>query len=116
MSQGGSGTAALAARQARQIDRYLAACQLGITLSSLGLGWLGEPAFARLHWSKQSIVAARTSRNELHRSVCDPGGLCFTDGRIGTTEIPWLLAGLDLPWAESEMMVPPTGFEPVLPP
>ena len=38
----------LAARQARQIDRYLAACQLGITTTSLGLGWLGEPAFASI--------------------------------------------------------------------
>ncbi|MFL9923144.1 hemolysin family protein [Herbaspirillum lusitanum] len=31
-----------------QLDAYLSACQLGITLSSLGLGWIGEPAFARL--------------------------------------------------------------------
>src|SRR5262245_54358477 len=30
------------------IDAYLSACQLGITLASLGLGWIGEPAFARL--------------------------------------------------------------------
>lgn len=30
------------------LDEYLSACQLGITLASLGLGWVGEPAFARL--------------------------------------------------------------------
>jgi CBS domain containing-hemolysin-like protein len=30
------------------LDVYLSACQLGITLASLGLGWIGEPAFARL--------------------------------------------------------------------
>ena len=32
----------------RQLDAYLSACQLGITLASLGLGWIGEPAFASL--------------------------------------------------------------------
>jgi len=31
-----------------QLDAYLSACQLGITLASLGLGWVGEPAFARI--------------------------------------------------------------------
>ncbi len=30
------------------LDAYLSACQLGITLASLGLGWVGEPAFASL--------------------------------------------------------------------
>lgn len=33
---------------ARHLDEYLSACQLGITLSSLGLGWIGEPVFADL--------------------------------------------------------------------
>ncbi|MES3022316.1 MAG: hemolysin family protein [Pseudomonadota bacterium] len=31
-----------------ELDAYLSACQLGITLASLGLGWVGEPAFASL--------------------------------------------------------------------
>lgn len=36
------------ARVHSHLDAYLSACQLGITLTSLGLGWVGEPAFARL--------------------------------------------------------------------
>lgn len=40
---------------ARHLDAYLSACQLGITLASLGLGWIGEPVFAKIlepfyHW------------------------------------------------------------------
>ena len=31
-----------------QLPAYLSASQLGITLASLTLGWLGEPAFAEL--------------------------------------------------------------------
>ncbi|MCL2124072.1 MAG: hemolysin family protein, partial [Desulfovibrionaceae bacterium] len=30
------------------LDAYLSVCQLGITLASLGLGWIGEPAVASL--------------------------------------------------------------------
>lgn len=38
-----------AARHATtHLDAYLSACQLGITIASLALGWLGEPAVARL--------------------------------------------------------------------
>jgi magnesium and cobalt exporter, CNNM family len=40
--------AALAERQHEQIDEYLSACQVGITMASIGIGFLGEPAIARL--------------------------------------------------------------------
>lgn len=44
----GNSRAKLASRLTNNLDAYLSACQLGITLSSLGLGWIGEPAVARL--------------------------------------------------------------------
>ncbi|WP_101297120.1 hemolysin family protein [Halegenticoccus soli] len=40
--------AALVENAIQNLDDYLAVCQLGITLSSLGLGWIGEPAVADL--------------------------------------------------------------------
>src|SRR6266436_2571158 len=39
---------ALAREVASRLDEYLSACQLGITMVSLGLGWVGEEAFAGL--------------------------------------------------------------------
>ncbi len=30
------------------LDEYLSACQLGITVTALGIGWLGEPTFAHI--------------------------------------------------------------------
>jgi CBS domain containing-hemolysin-like protein len=38
--------AALAVQIQDDLSRYLSACQLGITLTSLGIGFLGEPAIA----------------------------------------------------------------------
>jgi len=44
----GNRRAGLAQKLVKNLDAYLSACQLGITLSSLALGWIGEPAVARL--------------------------------------------------------------------
>jgi magnesium and cobalt exporter, CNNM family len=48
MAQRGDRRAALALRAVRSLVRYISATQLGITLTSLGLGWVGEPAVADL--------------------------------------------------------------------
>ncbi len=48
MAKGGDAHAARALEITQRLDAYLSATQLGITLASLGLGWLGEPALAHL--------------------------------------------------------------------
>jgi CBS domain containing-hemolysin-like protein len=48
MRDEGKAGAALALHEIDRIDEYLSACQLGITMASLGIGFLGEPAIASL--------------------------------------------------------------------
>jgi CBS domain containing-hemolysin-like protein len=48
LAEGGSRGAAQALVAIDRIDEYLSAAQVGITMASIGLGFLGEPALARL--------------------------------------------------------------------
>ncbi|MBM3264077.1 MAG: HlyC/CorC family transporter [candidate division Zixibacteria bacterium] len=48
LAQKGRKTAQMAQRILLHLDTYLSACQLGITLASLGLGWVGEPYVAKM--------------------------------------------------------------------
>ena len=50
-----------------QLDTYLSACQLGITLTSLGLGWIGEPAVAAL--LEPLLAAAGVTQPELLEGI-----------------------------------------------
>lgn len=47
-AEAGSSRARTTSHILSHLDRYLSACQLGITLASLILGWLAEPAIAEL--------------------------------------------------------------------
>ena len=48
----------------KNLEAYLAACQLGITMASLGLGWIGEPAVAAL--LKPVLIPLSISESTLH--------------------------------------------------
>ncbi|WP_137743629.1 hemolysin family protein [Robertmurraya siralis] len=44
----GSKSAIAAKKVITHLDEYLSACQLGITVTALGIGWLGEPTIAKM--------------------------------------------------------------------
>ena len=48
LEQEGSTRAAVVHDALRDMDAYLSVCQVGITIASLGLGWVGEPAVSHL--------------------------------------------------------------------
>lgn len=48
LSKQGNSTAEVALDQIEDLDRFVAAVQLGVTISSIGLGWVGEATLARL--------------------------------------------------------------------
>lgn len=48
LASGGSVTAKYAYKVVNDLNSYLSACQLGITLASLALGWIGEPTVSKI--------------------------------------------------------------------
>jgi CBS domain containing-hemolysin-like protein len=69
--QGGNRLALHAKHIISRLDKYLAATQLGITLASLGLGWIGEPVVSRIIINIMSLAGVEIEP-ELARHIALP--------------------------------------------
>jgi CBS domain containing-hemolysin-like protein len=67
LAAGGQSRAKLLLASLHDLDNYIAATQLGITMSSLALGWVGEPALAHLiEPPVESVVGSWASTTVSH--------------------------------------------------
>lgn len=60
-SKRGSFTAKITLHLISHLNEYLSACQLGITIASLGLGWIGEPVVSKIILAIFNLVGIDTS-------------------------------------------------------
>lgn len=66
-SKKGSNPAKLASHIVKNLDGYLAATQLGITLASLGLGWVGEPVVSKIILRFMELINLEISDQLAHQ-------------------------------------------------
>ena len=91
LSNEGSSAARLTVRIQANLESYLAACQLGITMASLGLGWVGEPAVAAI--LEPWFSSMGMSDDMIHTSAFVVGFLTFSALHIVVGEqVPKTLA------------------------
>ncbi|HVU08737.1 MAG TPA: hemolysin family protein [Verrucomicrobiae bacterium] len=84
----------------RNLNSYLSATQLGITMASLGLGWIGEPIFASLFTPLFHLLGIESAT--LLRSISFAVGftvLTFLSIVIGELAPKWLTIQKPLPVA-----------------
>jgi CBS domain containing-hemolysin-like protein len=62
----GSRRARITQNLVQHLDAYLSAVQLGITMASLGLGWVGEPALAHLAGPVLQVAGLEANSTALH--------------------------------------------------
>jgi CBS domain containing-hemolysin-like protein len=105
----GNRRARLAQKVIQNLDASLSACQLGITLASIGLGWIGEPIFTSLlapvmNWLDIGSIAVRkTIATVIGMSV-----ITFLHISAGEQAPKWL--AIQKPVAASLLVVQPLSW------
>src|SRR2546425_10729919 len=80
------------------LDASLSACQLGITLASLGLGWVGEPVFAALLAPLMDALSVGSPRiREVTAVVVGMTAITFLHISAGEQAPKWLAIQKPLP-------------------
>ena len=88
-------------------DRYIAATQLGITMASLGLGWLAEPALATLFEPALSFLPAHLAVATAHSIAVAIAFAIITAAEIVFGELAPKWIALERPEATAIWLVQP---------
>lgn len=89
-------------------DRYLAAAQLGITMTSLGLGWMGEPAIAALIQPSLAWLPAPVAAPTAHRAAVAVAFALITAVQMVLGEQVPKLVALERSESTAKWVIPPT--------
>ena len=104
----GNRRAASVRRAISQPENYIAATQLGITMASLGLGWIGEPAVAQLIEPTLHGVAGPWAQASSHSVAVALAFACITALHIVFGELAPKTVALQNPEGTSLLVATPT--------
>src|SRR3989442_6872645 len=82
LAEEGNRTAKIIQTQLQHLDTYIAATQLGITLASLALGWIGEPSLANLIEPLFAWVGGAAAEELAHSAAIALSFALITAGHI----------------------------------
>jgi magnesium and cobalt exporter, CNNM family len=89
-------------------DSYIAATQLGITMASIGLGWIGEPALASMIMPALTSLPAVIAETTAHSIAVAIAFAIVTALHIVLGELAPKTIALDKPEATALLVVKPT--------
>ena len=88
-------------------DRYIAATQLGITMASLGLGWLAEPALATIFQPALTFLPPHVAEHTAHSIAIANAFAIITAAEIVFGELAPKWIALERPEATAIWLVKP---------